>query len=221
MIESEIFRRSKVDFNKLLEYGFTFNNEVYSYSKNIMSDTFKVVIIVDLLGNITGKIYDLSFNEEYTSFRNEKGSFSTSVKNEYIALLQDIKENCYINNYFINNQTNRITNYIINKYNCYPEFLWASSPNFGVFRNEFNKWFAIVMNIDINKLGEKYHKEIEIINIKLNKEEIDTLLKEKGFYKAYHMNKNNWLTISLCDNINDKKITDLIDKSYLIVRGKL
>ncbi len=69
------------------------------------------------------------------------------------------------------------------------------------------------MNININKI-DKGNKEVEILNVKLDEKEISTLLSQKGFYKAYHMNKKNWLTILLDDTIEDIKIMKLIEKSH-------
>ena len=51
------------------------------------------------------------------------------------------------------------------------------------------------------------------MNVKLDKDEITELLKTRGFYPAYHMNKKNWITILLDDTISDEVIMCLIEKS--------
>lgn len=40
------------------------DNDVYSYSKNIMDNKFRVDITIDSSNNIFGKIYELETNEE-------------------------------------------------------------------------------------------------------------------------------------------------------------
>ena len=70
------------------------------------------------------------------------------------------------------------------------------------------------MNLDKSKLDKKSTGEIEIINIKLEPHEIENLLKQDGFYPAYHMNKKNWITVILNNTISDENIMSLIDKSY-------
>ena len=70
--------------------------------------------------------------------------------------------------------------------------------------------------IDKSKLDND-SGEVEIINVKLNSEKIKDLLKQKGFYKAYHMNKTEWISIILNDTLSDKEIIDLIDESYNII----
>lgn len=70
------------------------------------------------------------------------------------------------------------------------------------------------MNLDKGKLDTKDTGEIEIINVKLEPNQIKKLLKKKGFYPAYHMNKKNWITIILNDTVEDDYIMKLIEKSY-------
>ena len=43
---------------------------------------------------------------------------------------------------------------------------------------------------------------------------IGSLLDEEGFFPAYHMNKNNWITIVLNDSVPDEKIYSLLELSY-------
>ena len=115
-----------------------------------------------------------------------------------------------------------ICNYIYKKYKVKPEFLWDTSPDNGVFRNKYNKkWFGIILNVSKNKLDSNYkQEEVEVINIKLNEIMINELLKEKGFFKAYHMNKKSWISIILDSSLDNEIIYSLIDQSYDIVNKK-
>lgn len=81
-IEDEIFKRFKVRKNELINYGFIEENNLYKYSTKIMNDTFRVDIEIDFDGNVTGKVIDLDFNEEYTNYRVENivGEFANRVK---------------------------------------------------------------------------------------------------------------------------------------------
>ncbi len=216
-IEEELFKNYKIDFNKLSKYGFIKENNLYKYYKNIMNDTFKIYIEINNEGIIKGKIYDLYSKEEYTNFRikNNTGSFVEQVRYEFKNVLEDIRNNCFYINPFKYEQTNRILNLIKQKYDDEPQFEWEKFPSFATFKNKYSKkWYAIIMNIDKNKLEKKGIGEIEIIDIKLNPIEVQELLKQKGFYPAYHMNKKNWITIISDDTLSDNKIMDLIDKSY-------
>ena len=215
-IEKEIFKRGKIDYQKLIQYGFKKDNEIYKYSVNFMNDKFRADITININGQVTGKVWDIKVDDEYTNFRieNNTGEFAGKVKEEYQNVLNDIKDKCFINEDFIYNQTNRIAKYIKDKYNVSPEFPWDSSPGCGVFRCPNNKWFGLIMNIDESKLNT-HSGEVEIINIKANN--ITELIKKEGYYRAYHMNKEKWLTILLNDTVKDDEIITLIDESYNLV----
>ena len=213
-IEQELFKRSILVPDKLLDFGFTKKQDLYVYSTKIMNDKFKVVITIkDEV--IKGKIYDLTTNEEYTNYRIEDfGAFSNTVRNSYIEILKSIRNNCFVSKYFTSNQANRIANLIIQNFHCEPEFLWENNPNFGVFRcYPSEKWFAIIMNIDKSKIVKEETGEIEIINVKTDKK-TDAYLKIKGIYPAYHMNKKSWVSISLDDTLSDEEISKVITESY-------
>ena len=133
-IEKEVFKKVNIDFKKLLKYGFKLENGKYVFIKNILKDTFKVEItIYDNL--VIGKIWDLKTDDEYTNFRtNSNGEFSNIIKEEYIKILEDIRVKCCDITYFEKEQANRVCNYIIHKYNDYPDFMWEKFPGYGVFK---------------------------------------------------------------------------------------
>lgn len=223
-IEKEIFSRYIILEDKLLQYGFKKENDKLVYYKKILNNTFKIIIeYYD--NNIKGKIIDLSFNDEYTNFRGDIiGEFNKNVKKEFEEVLLDIRDKCCEKRNFIYNQSNRINDYIENKFNSNPEFLWDKYPNYAVYKNKNNKWFSIIMNIQINKIEKKTEDEviIEIINVKISPNKKDELLKMNGVYEAYHMNKKSWISIRLDDTLEDEKIFELIDNSYnLITKNKL
>lgn len=220
-IEKEIIKKCILDKDKLIPFGFIKEKDNYKYITNIMNNKFRVEIIINANNELIGKIYDIETNEEYTNFRVENlGSFSNSVKEEYINILKNIVSNCYISHYFSFNQTNRIVNEIIKKYNVSPEFLWDKYPNYGIFRSKSsNKWFAAILNVDKSKVINNESGEIEIINVKVD-DLVNDYLKEKGIAPAYHMSKKSWITIILDDTCKDEKIMELIDISYKLVNKK-
>ena len=217
-IENEIFKNYKVNYQKLLEYGFNKAKNTFKLTKLIIDNTFSINIEINSKEEISVKVYDLSINDEYISFRinNDNLSFANKIKEEVINLLLDIRNKCYTN-LNSNNQMNRITKLIKEKYKDEPEFLWSKFPEFRIFRNKDNKkWYAIIMNITKNKLNLNSNDEVYIINIKLDPEEIETLLDNNKFYPAYHMNKKYWITIILDENISDNEIMNFINKSYCL-----
>ena len=121
-----------------------------------------------------------------------EGEFVGKVRDEYKKILIDIRNHCFDSNYFIFSQTNRINNYIQDKYNCNPEFLWDKFPGYAIYRNSNNnKWFCIIGNVKLSTINKKStsNEEVEIINVKVKEQTINNLLSQKGYYEAFHMNK--------------------------------
>ena len=221
-IEDELFKGTHVDYKKLKNYGFVKENDIYKYSKIFFSDSFRTDIYVGSNGNVSGKVFDLQSDCEYINIRikSNTGAFVNRVREEYKDILKDIRNNCFDIDYFISSQANRVSEYIINKYGDLPEFLWEKFAGYGVFRNKIKeKWYGVIMNIDISKIDNK-KGFAEILNIKVDSEDIPKLLKQNGFYEGYHMNKKNWVSVILNDTLDDKKIYDLIDASYNLVNKK-
>ena len=117
IIEDEIFKKTVVNYKKLLKYGFKKNNNNYIYECVFFNDDFKAIISIDDKGNVSGKVIDLNINEEYLGLRaNINGEFVNKIKESYKDILFDIKNNCFDKKWFIFNQSNRITEYIKDKY---------------------------------------------------------------------------------------------------------
>ena len=216
-IEYDVFNRSTPNYNKLVDYGFYMKDNFFLYETTFF-DSFKAIISINHNGEVSGKVIDTEIDEEYTNIRTDmNGKYVSNVRDNYIKLLKDIRDNCFDVNNFIFDQSNRISKYIKDKYKVTSEFLWEKHPGFGVFRNmKNNKWFGIIMNIDLSKLDSK-SGEVEIINLKLNPEKAKLLLEKNGFYKAYHMNKRDWISVLLNDSLSDDEIISLVDESYSII----
>ena len=210
-----LFKKYKLKEEKLIEYGFVLNDGIYSYNKLIHNDSFELQISIKN-NIIDGKLIDKDFNDEYDQINIEVASgFISSLKEECEAILIDIRNNCYFKEDFIFEQSNRISNFIKDKYNVLPEFLWDTDPGFGVFRNiNTNKWFGIIMNIPKNKIVGNDKKEIEVLNVMLH-DKTEEYLKMDGIYLAYHMNKKNWVSLILDNSLNDDEIMKLIEISYI------
>jgi len=210
----ELFKNYNLIESNLLNYGFIKENNTYLYKANIHNNEFMLIVsIKDKL--IDSKLIDLSFNDEYKLIDSEtSGSFIGSLKEECESILLDIRNKCYYKEDFKFMQSNRISNLIKEKYNAKPEFLWENADGSAVFRNKDNdKWFAIIMDVNKNRLVKDENILVEVINVKLD-ELVDNYLNKEGIYKAYHMAKKNWVSIILDDTLTDNEIMDLVDISY-------
>ena len=69
------------------------------------------------------------------------------------------------------------------------------------------------MHVDRSRFSNE-QGPVEILNIKLDENEIQDLLLKDGYYKAYHMNKTKWITITLDDTLSDEVIMEHIKESH-------
>ncbi len=107
------------------------------------------------------------------------------------------------------------------KYGTEPEYLWARFPDYAILRHSNNKkWYAAVMEIPKNKIGLQGDEKIPVINVKCDVILVGSLLMEKGFFPAYHMQKGKWVTILLDGTVSMEQIEFLIDLSYDLTDGK-
>lgn len=115
----------------------------------------------------------------------------------------------------------QLIQFIAEQYNAHEENPWKKYPNHSVFRHKDNqKWFALMMNISKSKLGLTSNAMIDVLNVKCDPMLISVLRNEKGVYPAYHMNKENWLTLALDGSIKDDQLKWLLDQSFELTASK-
>ena len=71
--------------------------ESYYITTNFLNDNYKAYITVHKSGALTGRVYDLEMDDEYTLIRCEssKSEEVNRVKEAYKKILEDIKKKCY------------------------------------------------------------------------------------------------------------------------------
>ncbi len=219
-LEEQYFCRYQLKPQNLETYGFTRQGDCWVYRCVMMKGAFRAEIYLYDQGRIYGRVMETDLEEEYVNFRLPAiGEYAGKVKEEYLQVLQSIRDSCFERQPFLLSQSNRITNIIKTEFGVEPEFLWERSEGLGVFRNHRSgKWFAIIMNVDRSLLEPSESGETEVMNVKLD-EQVSEALKIPGIYPAYHMSKKNWVTIQLNETLSDQKIMEMIRLSYQPVKA--
>lgn len=203
-IEDEIFLKKKFDFEKLKEFGFSFENNTYVYTEDFLNSNFKAVI-------------DNLSNEEYMPLRIESfdGDYVCSVRKAYKDILKRIADICCTDVFFADDQANRIMKFIDETYGVKPDFPWKDDN--GVFRHlDNNKWFSLIMYVSLDALLKDGNtRMVNIMNLK-SEEHYDI----DGIYLAYHMNHKSWISLVLDDTLSDSLIMELVSKSYNLTKKK-
>ena len=114
-----------------------------------------------------------------------------------------------------------ILDYAKKTYKSIPDNPFSLAPTYQVLRHEdTRKWFALFMDITRDKLGLDGTDVIDVINLKCNPILSGSLRKMKGYFPAYHMHRENWITILLDGTVPTKYIIPLIDLSFELTDKK-
>ena len=105
--------------------------------------------------------------------------------------------------------------YIAETYTAEKNYPWVNHPNYVVFRHINNqKWFALIMDVPEVKLGIQGDGLLNVVNLKCDPVLIGSLRSESGFFPAYHMNKERWISVALDGSAPDDMMKMLLDMSF-------
>lgn len=120
-----------------------------------------------------------------------------------------------------NTLRSEIFEYVKETFGTTPEYLWQKTPDTAVLRHsENNKWYANIMDIPKRKLGIDSDEIADIINVKCDPILISSLLNNKWYFPAYHMNKTYWISILLDKTVDLEEVISLINFSYELTLNK-
>lgn len=140
----------------------------------------------------------------------------------------------------------QVYEYVKKKYKASPEKLWRRYPNYAVFRHKDNsKWFGIIMDVRRDRLvgagtgrsgsadidGSVFmgnnrpdpadEEWVDILNVKVDDPIFaDMLMRQEGYFRGYHFNKKNWVSILLDGTVPFEEICGMIDAGYLATASK-
>ena len=109
--------------------------------------------------------------------------------------------------------------WIRQQYGTEPEYPWHDW-NAVLRHNDNNKWYGVVLEVSADKLGLSEAGIIDVLNVKSDPLLIGSLRGQNGYFPAYHMNKEKWLSIQLGKPELDDAIKDLLSLSYGLTAPK-
>lgn len=220
----EIFRQYKVDFNKLISFGFILQNDSYIFCTNILDSQMYVTLTIKTNETMQMQVFDLECNEEYTLYLAEgaSGVFVGEVRKELEKVLLDLRNKCFDKTIFKSAYALKLIEYVKSKYGDDLEFLWDKSPNNAIWRRRDNqKWYCAMLTTKAKSIGIDSSEHVELIDFRESIDIISTLIDNKNYFPAYHMNKKHWLTIKLDDcTLDFDTIKSHIDNSYILAKKK-
>ncbi len=115
----------------------------------------------------------------------------------------------------------QILRYAKKTYKTIPDAPFSTAPTYSVLRHGgTRKWYALFMDVPRNRLGMDSDERVDILNVKCDPILSGSLRMNKGFLPAYHMHRENWLTILLDGTVGAEDIYPLLDMSYELTKKK-
>ena len=214
IIDVEKYNLSK---EQVKSFGFKEEAEKLIYRKEILDSSF-LIEIVFINNQLLIEVYDLEFDEIYSLFSVDSAVGETvqniraHVENLLSSILGLADESGKISSEVIDYCNNKYGGNYVNPFKKHPDIL--------AFVNEKNKWYALLSDVEYNKLNKNTDitTKVKILNVKYPTDRILEIIDNKNIFPAYHMNKKHWISIVLDKNIKLETIKELIDISYSLVK---
>ena len=212
----ELFERKIFNLKKALMFGFAECADRYICTTDILDGAFSLGVSVSLGGKVDTALTEKETGEEYTLYRtNAGGLFVSQVREAVEAFLAQVAENCFDTDVFKSAQAKEVISYVQGRYGDEPEYLWKKFPDNAVWRRKDTaKWYGAILTVSKSKLGLDSADAAEIIDLRIEPENMEMLLSREGYYPGWHMNKKHWYTVILDYSISTEEICRHIDKSY-------
>lgn len=215
----KLLNNRTIDFIKLRKYGFIENGDGYEYRANLIDNEFDIIVNFSKESKLDSKVIDLISDDEYILVKlpDAVGEYVGKVREAYLDKLREIIIKCSSIDVFKSNQAKQIIEYVKEKYDTEPEFLWDKFAGNAVFRHKENKkWYGALLIVSKRKLGIDSDEIVDIIDLKILPENNEKIVDNKIYFPGYHMNKKHWFTIILDNSVSTEEIFRFIDESYAI-----
>lgn len=214
MFYNEIFDKNIFNSKLAIAYGFSKTGDYYILQSDIDMENFNVIVKIGK-DSFEVNVIELPFNEEYILFNvlDSKGKFVSQIRKKVNELIEDIVKSCFTSLDY----RKILLNYVREKYGTIPEEPWEDNNHATIKTSNSKKWYGIFMSIPYKTLGLDKSGKIDVLNVKLNPEVIESLIDKKHFFPAYHMNKKYWISIVLDSDTDLNLVKSLIDESFNLV----
>jgi predicted DNA-binding protein (MmcQ/YjbR family) len=213
------FKKCVLNKKRLAVFGFLPDGDGFRWDTELLGGAFKMSVMLSSKGSLATKVIDAASGEEYVLHlvAGAAGSFVGKVRDAYEQTLAEVRAGCFDEAPFTGKSANRLCAYAAERHGDAPEFLWKQFPTDAILRRKDNaKWYAVLMEVPLNKLGLEGEKSVEVVDVRIASDEMADVLDGQRFFPGYHMNKKNWLTILLDGSVPFKEITDRLEKSYAL-----
>ena len=112
-----------------------------------------------------------------------------------------------------------ILDFAAKTYQTKPEYPWQRLPDAAVLRHPNGKWYGLIISVTKDRLGLPDDTSCDMLNVKCDPMMLGSVLLQKGFFPAYHMNKKSWITILLDGSVPLERVISALQMSYALTAG--
>lgn len=212
----ELTRRKKPIPEKLISYGFEDRGDYFQYATEICNGTFLLTVQIEADDTVNTELIEKETGEAYILYKvNASGSYVGEIRSAIEQVICDIVQKCYEAAIFKTSQAQMVIEFVREIYGDELEFLWARFPDNAIWRRKDNKkWYGAILSVLGKKIGLESDKMEEIIDLRMNPAEAETILSRDNYYPGWHMNKRSWYTLVLDGGIPDEELKERIRESY-------
>ena len=87
-------------------------------------------------------------------------------------------------------------------------------PRWSLSHHASRKWFGILMDVPASRLGLPGDGKVDVLNVKVDPDDAAALRLADFVLPAYHMNKQNWVSVLVEGGIPDDMLADLLETSH-------
>ena len=220
---SYILNSSVPQKEKLLDYGFTENNEAKDgelvLKKEIADGEFYSLLRLSEK-SFSAEVFETSTNEKYVLFdvSSAHGAFIGQLRSEVQSVIEEIRDKCFLSQ----DIKQKYIDFLHSYFKASGDTPWSDDGDVTstVFRCPNKKWFALVMKIKFKNLGFESEEPVWAVNLKTDPEKIPQIVDKKSIFPAYHMNKKYWITVLLTAITDFEQLCQLTERSFDLVVGK-
>ncbi|MBR1811528.1 MAG: MmcQ/YjbR family DNA-binding protein [Clostridia bacterium] len=216
----DIFRRKKLNRDKLTAYGFVRDGDAYLLKQNIMHNAFTLYVSIGENEAPDTRLVEKDTGEEYALYKTDaQGTFIGDVRAAIAHVLHKIADDCYETAVFQARQAQVLLAFVRENYGDEPEFLWSKFPDNAVWRRKDTaKWYGAILTVQGSKLGLDTDAVVEIVDLRLQPALMADLTAKEHYYPGWHMNKKSWYTMILDESIPDEELCQRVRDSYALAR---
>jgi predicted DNA-binding protein (MmcQ/YjbR family) len=200
----------------LLSYGFRQEGDFLVYERKASADSSFTFRIRLGKGSFSLDLIDTATKEAYAPFSLEgvHGSYVAAFREEGDALIEDILRHGFESDSY----REKLIAYVQEHDHAEITYAWPHQfPRYCTIHEKGKTaWYGLIMNVPFLKLGVDKKGEADILNVKLDPEEIQKLIDHHLYFPAYHMSKKDWISILLSREVPFEEITRLLEESHAL-----